>query len=244
MTESSSRRRLRRGFRWLMFLAAAGAFGWTMSFYGEDLRHAVLAFLERVRGLGPWGPVLFTLAVAASMLVFLPGFLFTLGAGFLFGVVKGTLFILIGTTSGASLAFLAGRFLFRDRVIGELAKREKVSRFVAIVEREGWRFVMFTRLVPFFPFKLSNYVFGSTSIPFRQFLLGTSIGIVPISVTNVWAGSLAGSLSNLEGDGAPDSPLWWTIYAGGFAIALAFMLYIAHLARKALDPYVAEDAAE
>ena len=187
---------------------------------------------------------LFTLAVAASMLVFLPGFLFTLGAGFLFGVVKGTLFILIGTTSGASLAFLAGRFLFRDRVIGELAKREKVSRFVAIVEREGWRFVMFTRLVPFFPFKLSNYVFGSTSIPFRQFLLGTSIGIVPIAVTNVWAGSLAGSLSNLEGDGAPDSPLWWTIYAGGFAIALAFMLYIAHLARKTLDPYVAEDAAE
>ncbi len=178
------------------------------------------------------------------MMLILPGFIFTLSAGFLFGVIKGTLFIVIGSTAGASVAFLAGRFLLRDKVTAALAKREKIRRFVRIVDQEGWRFVLITRMVPMFPFKLSNYAFGTTSIPFRQFFLGTIIGIVPLTVTNVYAGSLAGSLSNLEGGGAPDSPLRWAVYAGGFVIALAFLIYVRHLALRALDPYFAEDAAE
>lgn len=244
MVQHSSRRRLRRGLRWLLILGAAAAFWWSLAYYGEEFRAGLLALLEWVHVSGPWGPVLFMLVVAASMMLILPGFIFTLGAGFLFGVIKGTLFILIGTTTGACLAFLAGRFLFRHKVTAALAKREKMRRFVRIVEREGWRFVIMSRMVPLFPFKLSNYAFGTTSIPFRQFLLGTSLGIIPLSVTNVYAGSLAGSLSNLEGDGTPDSPLRWAIYAGGFVVALAFMLYVTHLARKALEPYVAEDAAD
>ncbi len=241
MAKRSNRR---RGFRWLLILGAAGAFWWTFAYYGEEFRAGVLALLEWVSASGPWGPVLFILVVAASMLLILPCFIFTLSAGFLFGAIKGTLFILIGSTAGASVAFLAGRFLFRDRVTAALAKREKMRRFVRIVEHEGWRFVMITRMVPMFPFKLSNYAFGTTSIPFRQFLLGTSIGIIPLSVTNVYAGSLAGSLSNLEGGGLPDSPLRWAVYAGGLVMALAFLLYVTRLARKALDPYLAEDAAE
>lgn len=241
MVQRSSRR---RRFRWLLILAAAGAIWWASAYFGEEFRAAVLALLEWVRGMGPWGPVLFMLVVAASMMLILPGFIFTLSAGFLFGAIKGTLLILIGTTAGGCLAFLTGRFLFRDKVRAALAKREKIRRFVRIVDLEGWRFVMITRMVPMFPFKLSNYAFGTTSIPFRHFLLGTSIGIVPLSVTNVYAGSLAGSLSNLKGGTAPDSPLNWAVYAGGFVIALAFLIYVRRLALRALDPYFAEDAAE
>ena len=244
MLQRSSRRRPQWGLRWLLILGAFGAFWWALAYYGEESRAGVLAFLEWVRDLGPWGPALFVLAVAASMMLILPGFIFTLSAGILFGVIKGTLLILIGTTTGACLAFLTGRFLFRDKVRAALAKREKIRRFVRIVDHEGWRFVMITRMVPMFPFKLSNYAFGTTSIPFRRFLLGTSLGIIPLSMTNVYAGSLAGSLTNLEGGGAPDSPLRWAVYAGGFIMALLFLIYVSRLARRALDPYIEEDATE
>ena len=244
MLQRSSRPRQRHGLRWLLILAAAGSFLWATAHHGEEFRSGVLALLEWVRASGPWGPVLFILVVATSMMLILPGFIFTLSAGFLFGAIKGTLLILIGTTAGACLAFLTGRFLFRDQVTAALSEREKIRRFVRIVDHEGWRFVMITRMVPMFPFKLSNYAFGTTSIPFRQFLLGTSIGIIPLSMTNVYAGSLAGSLSNLEFDGAPDSPLNWAVYAGGFVMALVFLVYVTRLARRALDPYLEEDATE
>ena len=236
------RRRYGRIVAWVTLLAIVGLV-WSITAYrSENFQEAILALLDRVESLGPWGPVLLVAAVTASMLLILPSFPFTLGAGFLFGVVKGTLCIFIGTVAGGSLAFFAGRFLFKDRLFRALEKRPRIRRFVGVIAQEGWRFVMFTRMVPMFPYKFSNYVFGAAKISYREFILGTCVGIVPLAATNVYAGSVLSSLSILGTDEGPESARSWMLYLAGFAIALAFSVYVAYLARKALDPFMTNHA--
>lgn len=228
--------------RIVVILALAAFFLWIAWTERTKIRDTIVAILDWVDGLGPWGPVLFMVIVALSMLALLPGMLFSMGAGFLFGPVLGTLYIVIGSTAGAIVAFLTGRYVFRDRVAILLKRQEKIQRLMDVVSAEGWRIVMLTRMVPMFPFKLSNYVFGLTTISLRPFVLGTAIGIVPLTATNVYAGSLVGSLATLGSDDAPQSPLQWIVYGIGFLIALGFVFYMTTLARKALAPYISEDA--
>lgn len=233
---------LRRKVLWafLLIVSVAG-WGWLLIRYGESFRLAVLDLLDWVEGLGPWGPIFFILVVTLSMLVLLPGLIFTLGGGFLFGVVNGLFYILIGTALGSSISFFIGRTLGKNRVNALLARRNRFRRFVELIEAEGFRFIALTRMVPFFPFKLSNYVFGASKIPYRQFILGTCIGIIPISLANVYVGSLAGTLAALGTDAILESPIAGLLYGGGFLIAMGFALYISRIARKAIDPYMGED---
>jgi len=172
------------------------------------------------------------------MLLVLPGFPFTLAAGFLFGVVEGTFCVFVGTVAGGSLAFFSGRYLFHDRLTKALEQKPRVRRFVDAMAQEGWRFVMFTRMVPMFPFKLSNYAFGATEISYRQFALGMSAGIVPLIATNVYAGSLLGNLSLIQAEDESVLTRNWTLYIAGFVVLLSFAAYIAHLARGVLNPYM------
>ncbi len=224
----------------LLLITLAACWWWLLTFYGQGLRLAVLDFLDWVDRLGPWGPILFILVVTLSMLVLLPGMIFTLGGGFLFGMVNGLLYVLAGTALGASIAFFSGRYLCKNWVNDLLIKHPRTRRFVDLIEAEGMRFIMLTRMVPFFPFKLSNYAFGATNIPYRQFIIGTCVGIIPISLTNVYAGSLAGNLATLGTETVSESPLVWLLYGGGFIVAMIFALYISRLARRSLQPYVVE----
>ncbi|MEO5338775.1 MAG: hypothetical protein H7841_18125, partial [Magnetospirillum sp. WYHS-4] len=91
-----------------------------------------------IAGYGTLGMALFVLAFAAGTVLFLPGALF--------GPILGTLYNLAGATLGATVAFLAARYLAGDWVAGRAGSR--LGRLVAGVEAEGWRFVAFTRLVP------------------------------------------------------------------------------------------------
>ena len=56
------------------------------------------------------------------------------------------------------------------------------------VDAEGWRFVAFVRLVPLFPFNLSNYVLGLTRIPLHHYVIATLVCMVPGAVAYTWLG--------------------------------------------------------
>src|SRR5712664_1864439 len=70
-------------------------------------------FLEWIRGIGVCGPLLLAAVYILATVFFVPGALITLGAGFVFGVVVGTITVSVGSTLGASAAFLVGRTLAR-----------------------------------------------------------------------------------------------------------------------------------
>jgi len=127
----------------------------------------------------------------------LPGAaILSLAAGAIFGVVMGTLYVNIGATIGAALAFLAARYLFHDMIQSKFGPRlEKINREL---ETRGLNYLLFLRLVPLFPFFLINLGAGLTNMPLRTFVLGTLVGIIPGSIVFCNAGASLATITSLN----------------------------------------------
>ena len=130
-----------------------------------------------VRQLGWLAPLVFIACYAAATVFFLPGLLFTLAGGVLFGPLYGTLYNLVGATIGATLAFLTARYIAYDWVTQRTGNR--LQQLLKGVEEEGWRFVAFVRLVPLFPFNLLNYALGLTRLRLSHYIITSFIFMAP-----------------------------------------------------------------
>ena len=132
----------------------------------------------------------------------LPGAtIFTLAGGFLFGAVLGTLYVNIAATTGATLAFLAARYLLRDWV-----ERKVGHRLASIQEgfaKNAFSYLLTLRLIPLFPFFLVNLVSGLTRITVGTFMAATAIGIIPASFVFANAGRQLGSINSLSEIASP-----------------------------------------
>jgi uncharacterized membrane protein YdjX (TVP38/TMEM64 family) len=205
-----------------------------------DAHHQVLQLLVWIDAQGVWGPLLFMLFMVLVLVLVLPGVMFTTGAGFVFGVVQGSIYVVIGTTIGAMIAFLIARHLFGERTTRFVMSHARLKLISEELAPQGWKVVMLTRLVPFFPFKVSNYFFGLTPFSLRGFTVGTFVGIIPFSVHNVYLGSIAADLITLGKRNAERTPVEWALYGAGFLATIAIVLYLNHLARRALSRYSGE----
>ena len=137
----------------------------------------------------------------------------------------------------ATIAFLLARYGFGDRAMGIVRRHARLKAISDEFRAEGWKIVLVTRLVPFFPFKLSNYAFGLTKIPLRGFVGGTLIGEIPLSVHNVYLGSIAADLATLGQRQTERTPLEWALYGIGFAVAMISVLYLGLWAKRVLSTY-------
>lgn len=145
------------------------------------------AFVESaLQDLGAWAPYGHMALFPVGTVLFLPGAIFGLAGGVLFGPVWGTLLNLVGATLGATAAFLVARYLAADWTRRRAGTR--LDRLVAGVEAEGWRFVAFLRLVPLFPFNLANYALGLTRIPVPHYVLATFVCMAPGTLAYAWLG--------------------------------------------------------
>jgi len=145
---------------------------------------AIAAWVE---GLGVWGPLVFVGVYCLAPALFVPGAVLTLAGGALFGPLAGALLSLAGATVGATVAFLMARYLAADWVEHRLGRR--VQEIKAGVEREGWRFVAFVRLVPVFPFNLLNYALGLTRLSVRTFAVTSWMTMAPGALAYAYLGS-------------------------------------------------------
>jgi uncharacterized membrane protein YdjX (TVP38/TMEM64 family) len=136
--------------------------------------------------LGRLAPIGFVALYAVGTVAFLPGAIIGLAGGALFGPLWGSLWNLLGATIGATLAFLIARYIVGDWVARKAGGLPK--RLIEGVDAEGWRFVAFVRLIPLFPFNLSNYVLGLTRIPFHHYAIATLVCMAPGTVTFTWLG--------------------------------------------------------
>ena len=205
-----------------------------------DAHEEVLRLLNWLDAQGIWGPLLFVLLMVLVVVLVLPGVLFTIGAGFIFGVVEGTFYVVVGTTLGATLAFLIARYLFGDRASQFVLQHARLRLVSEELTPQGWKIVLLSRLVPFFPFKLSNYFFGLTKFSLRGFMGGTFVGIIPLSLHNVYLGSIAADISLEGARNADRSPIEWVLYGAGFLAIIGLVIYLNHLARRALAGYTEE----
>lgn len=144
-------------------------------------------------------------AVAIGFLVYvtatafsLPGGLvLSLTMGFIFGRWVGTLLVVFAATLGATMLFLAARYVVADgarKRLGSLGERINAG-----FTRNAFSYMLFLRLVPAFPFFLVNLAPALTTIPLRTFVLATFLGIIPGTFVFVNLGETLGRIESLQG---------------------------------------------
>lgn len=148
--------------------------------------------------LGGWAALAFVAIYALATVLFVPGSIFGLAGGALFGPLWGTIWNLVAASIGATLAFLCARYVASDWVARRAGGRLK--QLINGVELEGWRFVAFVRLVPLFPFNLVNYAFGLTRIPLAHYVLASGICMLPGTLAYTYLG-YAGREAAAGGEG-------------------------------------------
>ena len=194
------------------------------------------AILESIDRLGVIGAIVFIGVYSLATVAFLPGSILTLGAGVVFGVVKGSLYVFLGATLGATLAFLTGRYLARDFVAKRLDGNDRFEAIDQAVGEAGFQIVLLTRLSPLFPFNLLNYAYGLTQVKLQDYVLA-SVGMIPGTILYVYIGSLFSNLADLFAHSQERSktPLELVLYGMGLVITLGGTVYVTQIARQALQ---------
>ena len=197
---------------------------------GEYLQSALLW----VEANKTYAWIVFALLYIAAIVLSLPASVFSLAAGYLFGLVQGWGLVVITATIGATLAFIIGRSLLREWVVSKAEKMKNFTSLDEAVSKKGFLIVFLTRLSPVFPFSLINYVYGITKIKLRDYSIATFIGIMPGSLLYVYLGSTAKNLQNLFGEGAPESPAQTYLKIGGLIATVVITVVITRIASNAL----------
>lgn len=191
-------------------------------------------FAEWVGELGFWGPAVFIASYALAVVAFVPASLLTLGAGAIFGLLGGVLYVFAAATIGSALAFVVSRYLARSAVERRIAGSPKFAAIDRAVGRDGRKIVFLLRLTPVIPFNALNYALGLTRISLADYLVA-SIGMIPGTVLYVYSGKLAGDVAVLAGDPSiARGPGYYAIAVLGLIATVALTTVVTRIARRAL----------
>lgn len=210
----------------VILLALAGAF--------LPIAAWIETLLRWTRDLGPWAALALALAWLPAAVLLVPGSLITLGTGFVLGLGWGIVVVSLGSTLGATVAFLVGRRLGREWVRRRVGRREALEGVDRGIAEEGLKVVLLLRLSPIVPYNALNYALAMTGVSLRDFVLGSWLGMLPATVLYVWLGAGARSIAALA-TGTTDRSGWWlaAFAAGILATALAVVV-VTRAARRAL----------
>jgi pyruvate/2-oxoglutarate dehydrogenase complex dihydrolipoamide dehydrogenase (E3) component/uncharacterized membrane protein YdjX (TVP38/TMEM64 family) len=203
-----------------------------IAFFAFDLNH--LLTLEGLKSsqaqFEAWRTASPALVVAGFFLTYvlvtalsLPGAaVMTLAAGALFGLFSGILIVSFASSIGATLAFLASRFVLRDAVQRRFGDRLKAVN--AGMAKDGAFYLFTLRLVPLFPFFIVNLVMGLTPIRTRTFYWVSQIGMLAGTAVYVNAGTQLARIDGLSG-----------IVSPGLLFSFALLGVFPLVARRGLD---------
>jgi uncharacterized membrane protein YdjX (TVP38/TMEM64 family) len=139
----------------------------------------------------------FAIYVAVTALSFPGAAILTLGAGAIFGLVAGTIIVSFASSIGATIAFLAARF-----ILGESVQKKFGQRMAEInkgVEKEGAFYLFTLRLVPLVPFFVINLLMGLTKMKTLTFYWVSQIGMLLGTIVFVNAGTQLAKIDSLKG---------------------------------------------
>lgn len=188
--------------RWLLALIVLLVFagGLALAWLFDGVR-SIDGIQARVASLGVWAPAGFIVLYAIATVALIPGGVFDVAGGVLFGPIYGSMINLAGASLGAAAAFLVARYVAADWV-GRRAGR-RMQKVIKSVQTDGWQFVAFVRLVPIFPYTIVNYLLGVTRIPFHQYMLATVVFMLPSTIAYTWIGhagseAVSGDANNIR----------------------------------------------
>jgi uncharacterized membrane protein YdjX (TVP38/TMEM64 family) len=226
--------------RWLALALGAVALVWLGRALGDELA----SFVEWVRTLGAFGPIVFVLAYAVAVVAFVPGSLLTLAGGALFGVAAGTAYVFAAASLGACAAFGLARTVARGAIERRVAANPRFAAIDRAIAADGRRITFLLRLSPVFPFTLLNYALGLTRVRFADYALAC-LGMLPGTVLYVYLGSLAGDLAALAGGARPEAGGWLErgFFVAGLIVTAIVTVLITRTARRALAAVTDDGAA-
>jgi uncharacterized membrane protein YdjX (TVP38/TMEM64 family) len=174
------------------------------------------------------GLLAFGAIYVVATLLLVPGWIFPLAAGAIFGLVWGTAIAVAATAASSTAAFLMARYLLRGPA-ERLAKRHKLFKaFEQAVDKEGWRIVALLRLSPLLSFGMKSYFFGLTCVELGSYLVGTLAGMAPGLLLKVWLGAAGRDVMTRGG------PLQWTMLAAGVIATIAVSVIVTRVTRARL----------
>jgi uncharacterized membrane protein YdjX (TVP38/TMEM64 family) len=182
--------------RWLPwvavgFLLLVLCLGWFLL----PLREWIEALQSWLLGLGLWGVLIFMTILIVITFLPAPDWPLPVAAGYVYGFWAFPL-TYFSIAFASVLAFLAARYLLRDKIRPFVNRRSKYRKLDEALADEGWQVVVLMRLSPIVPFNLQNYALGLTAIPFQQYLLASLIGIIPGIAIYVYFGIFGKGLGN------------------------------------------------
>jgi uncharacterized membrane protein YdjX (TVP38/TMEM64 family) len=199
-------------------------------------------FIHWAKGMGAAGGAIYAAFYIVGTALLLPALPLTLGAGFLYGVIIGTLVVSPASVIGATLAFFIARHVARDWVTRRLKKYPQAAAIDRAIEKNGFKAVVLLRLQPVLPFNILNYALGLTSIRLRDYVLASWIGMFPATVLYVYLGSVMNDISDLlrqrPNSGMAGHLLLW----GGLAAIVVLVWWLDRVARKALREEMRADS--
>jgi uncharacterized membrane protein YdjX (TVP38/TMEM64 family) len=221
-------------FRKILVVLGALAVLSALFFLGRHLGAYLPTFADWVAEQGAWGPVAFILGYAIATVALVPGSVLTLAAGAVFGLVRGTVFVFLGASLGACLAFLISRYVARAAVERRLAGNPRFANLDRAVGSDGRRITFLLRLSPVFPFSLLNYGLGLTRVRLVDYLLAC-FGMLPGTLLYVYYGHLAGSVAAAAGGATTDKGTgYWVLLGLGLVATVAVTTVVTKIARRAL----------
>lgn len=192
--------------------------------------------VQSVESMGSLGVIYFGIAYTIAEILAIPAIPLTASAGYLFGPVEGTSVVLLSASVAAAVSFVIGRTLLRDYVESALEDYPQFAKIDRAIGKEGFKLMLLLRLSPVFPFALSNYLYGASSINFSAFFFGTLFGFAPGTLAYVYTGYVGKALT----DGGESSYPWF-VYAGGLAVFAGLLKVVADTATKIVEELEEED---
>ena len=215
--------------RLLLLFVAITAVGAFFAFdlgrwFSLDALKSQQAAIEAWREANPWltAAAFFVVYVAVTALSLPGAAIMTLAGGAVFGLLWGTVLVSFASSIGATLAFLAARFLLRDWVKARFGPR--IAAIDRGVEKEGGFYLFTLRLVPAFPFFMINLLLGLTPMRAWTFYWVSQVGMLAGTIVYVNAGTQLAGITSLSGILSPS-------LLGSFALLGIFPL----VAKKFVD---------
>lgn len=170
-----------------------------------------------IRDFGIMAPIIYIGLWIAACVFFLPGLPVAILGGLVFDPLPAVIYASLGSTLGATAAFLIGRYAARGLVEGWKQNNKQVQKIDEGVKKNGWRMLLLTRSVPVFPFNLQNYVYGLTDISLPMYFFVSWVTMIPGTVAYVL---MASALASGE------SPMQILMYIGIAGILIVILSLI------------------
>jgi uncharacterized membrane protein YdjX (TVP38/TMEM64 family) len=206
---------------------------------GQRVASFVPRFAQWVEELGAWGPIVFIAGFTLAAVAFVPGLVFTLTGGALFGVIRGSIYVFIGATAGATAAFLVSRYVARDALFRRFSHMRKFRAIQHATEHEGRKIVFLLRLSPAVPYNFLNYALGLTSVKFVDYMIAC-IGMLPVIIMWVYYGGVIGDVARVFSGDVQHGVAYWTMLGVGLIATIAVTVVITRAAKRALGASLEE----